>query len=327
MSDIPKFTPYGQGDEATIEAIQPTLPLRGWSALTKAEKETALQQLQNLRWLRSSDEILGTILRLNQEFLRVCPGKNVHNFEPTSSLYDRGEGNRIRQRDAAVKDFSQIFVHEQNENLVLRMLSLFAQRQINQTILVEAPKREGDERKHIVDRAYERFDALANCLNHIFEQFAVNQLVTRRSFVPRQDEKITEHLYKPTLTILSDPKWEAVSTDLAQMFDDYREQRYPEVITKAHAAVQRFLQISVGEEGKSGKGELAKLVVEAKSKNIIPPNRFIEPSINAILGYLPSERATNSTAKPALKETTPSEAMLMMNVVMTLLQFCLQNMK
>jgi hypothetical protein len=67
------------------------------------------------------------------------------------------------------------------------------------------------------------------------------------------------------------------------------------------------------------------LVTQAKSQNIIPDSRFVGSVVAAILNYLPSERATNSTAKPALKETTPAEAMLMMNVVMILLQFCLQN--
>lgn len=132
---------------------------------------------------------------------------------------------------------------------------------------------------------------------------------------------------KPTLSVLADPKWASVSSDLNEMFSDYRDQRYAEVITKAHRAVQRFLQISVGEEGKSGKGELAKLLAEAKAKGIIPTNRFIDPVMSAITGFIPSERANNSTAKPSLKDATPAEALLMMNVVMILLQFCLQNIK
>jgi len=164
-------------------------------------------------------------------------------------------------------------------------------------------------------------------LNHVFEQFAVNQLVTRNGFVPRQDEKITGAIYVPTLQALADPKWASVSRDLAKMFDDYRDENYPEVITKAHSAVQRFMQILVGEEGKSGKGELAKLFAKAKAEGIIAANRFTDPIISAMLAFVPSERATNSTAKPAMKEATPGDALLMMNVVMILLQYCLQNAK
>jgi hypothetical protein len=155
----------------------------------------------------------------------------------------------------------------------------------------------------------------------------VNQVVTRGGFAPRQDERITSEVYVPTLKALSDPKWSSVSADLASMFEDYRQERFAEVITKAHSAVQRFLQIAVGEEGKSGKGELAKLLKDAKDQGIIPNNRFVDPVIAAISGFIPSERATNSTAKPAMKVTTSSDATLMMNVVMVLLQYCLQNMK
>jgi hypothetical protein len=316
MTDIPKFSLYGEGDPAKAESIQPKLALRGWGALSKSEKQTALQQLNNRGWLTQQQEILQTISYLNHKFLRALPGKNLH----------QASGSEADMRRAALKDFVEIFVNEQNEALVLLMLSRFAQLHIDQDRLRTAKKmEEGKERAEYLQRAFSQFDYLANCLNHIFEQFAVNQHVTRTSFVPRQDEKITTQVYEPTLTILADPKWTTVSADLAEMFADYREQRYPEVITKAHSAVQRFLQILVGEEGKSGKGELSKLVQEAKAQNIIPTNRFIDPVISAILSYIPSERATNSTAKPALKDTTPSEAMLMMNVVMILIQFCLQN--
>jgi hypothetical protein len=315
MSDIPKFTLYGKGDSAKEQSIQPELAFRAWGALSKAEKLIALQQLDNLKWLTDSEQVLTTIAYLNDEFLRTCPGKHLH----------QASGNSDQLERAALKDFREIFVNEINDALVLRMLSKFVECHIKYDDLGWAKKEKGEERAESIKKAFRSFDKLSNCLNHIFEQFAVNQVVTRSGFVPRQDEKITEQLYQPTLTILADPKWATVSADLAGMFVDYREQRYPEVITKAHAAVQRFLQVLVGDEGKSGKGELAKLVTQAKANGIIPTNRFVDPVIAAILSYLPSERATNSTAKPALKETTPAEAMLMMNVVLILLQFCLQN--
>jgi hypothetical protein len=140
------------------------------------------------------------------------------------------------------------------------MLSAFARAYIRHDVLALARKadQEADRKRGIAD-AFKMFDPLANCLNHIFRQFAVNQVVTRNGFVPRQDEKITDEIYVPTLKALADPKWATVSAALASMFQDYREQHYSEVITKAHSSVQRFLQIAVGEEGKSGKGELAKL--------------------------------------------------------------------
>ncbi len=328
MLKIPKFTLYGEGNIKTEQAIQPALSLRRWSDLSESEKAIALQEFENSNWLEEySRECLGTIQYLNHEFLRQCPGKRLHNLKPRNDQYGRGS-NEYELMKAAIADFKDIFLHEKSDSLVLRMLSKFAECYIEGRYLGMAQEaKEESKRKEYIASAYGSFDRLANCLNHIFEQFAVNQVVTRSGFVPRQDEKITEEIYVPTLQALADPKWTSVSADLANMFQDYRDENYPEVITKAHSVVQRFLQILVGEEGKNGKGELSKLFKEAKDKGIMPTNRFTDPVITAISGFIPSERATNSTAKPALKAATSSDALLMMNVVMVLLQYCLQNTK
>lgn len=324
MSEVPEFRLYGEGDPGLEEAIQPALALRPWSDLTGHEKEIALRELLNRGWLNDySGECLITIEYLNRTYLRQCPGQRLHQIKPS---HDRYDGNENERRRAAVADFKDIFLREPAEPLVLRMLSVFAKQYIDSSYYRSAAAG-GDEetRKHQVDLAFEKFDRLANCINHIFEQFAVNQLVTRSGLVPRQDERITKELYVPTLVALSDPRWVSVSTDLAKAFDDYRHKNYPETITKAHSAVQRFLQILLGEEGKNAKGELGKLFKAAKDQGIIPVNRFTEPIIGAVLGFIPAERATNSTAKPAIKEAAPADALLMLNVVMVLLQYCLQN--
>jgi hypothetical protein len=326
MSDVPKFVLYGEGDPATEEAIQPGLALRNWSNLSKEEKEIALQQLYKQGWIdKYSKECLATIRYLNSKYLRQCPGKRLHQTpRPAQNTFSED----FQAMEAAKADFEDLFVNDQPDALVLRMLSAFASCHINSNSLDRARQSDAEvDRKRYIADAFEKFDPLANCLNHIFQQFAVNQVVTRNGFVPRQDEKITDGIYIPTLKALADPKWATVSVALASMFLDYREQRYSEVITKAHSAVQRFLQIAVGEEGKSGKGELGKLFRDAKDRGVIPSGRFVDPVIAAITSFIPSERATNSTAKPALQEATPSDALLMMNVVVVLLQHCLQSME
>jgi hypothetical protein len=111
------------------------------------------------------------------------------------------------------------------------------------------------------------------------------------------------------------------------MFDDFQNAKYSETIAKAHSAVQRFLQVIIGEEGKNGKGNFGQLFSEAKKNGLISDNQFTGPVINAMQRYIPSERANNSTAKPAVKDATYSDALLMMNVVMVLMQHCLQNLK
>jgi hypothetical protein len=322
--EVPEFHLYGQDDPSVEESIQPKLALRDWADLSKEDRGIAYQYVVNNGWLKDySPEILRTIAYLNEAFLRQCPGKNLHKIKP--ERHHHGGDNQHERGRAASADFEIIFLRERSDSMVLRMLSKFASCHITQHDL-DAAKREADEgkRKTHVDSAFRNFDRLANCLNHIFEQFSVNQVVTRSGFVPRQDEKITTEVYEPTLRALSDPKWRAVSEDLAKMFEDYRDRNYSEVITKAHAAVQRFLQIIAGEEGKSGKGEVGKLFQAAKAKGLIPVNRFTEPLVTVIQGYIVSERATNSTAKPTLKDATSSDAMLMMNVVLVFVQYCLQ---
>lgn len=322
---LPKFTLFGENNQEIEAVLQPVLTLRGWSDLSSGEKQIAFQELTNSGWLKSySDEALHTIEYLNHAFLRQCPGKHLHAIQPVHDAYNR-YGNESERREAALLDFQHIFLQENSEVMVMRMLSFFTGRHIDKSYyrLAEESSDETEQKKYL-EESFDKFDRLANCLNHIFEQFGVNQIVTRNGFVPRQDARITKEIYVPTLLALSDPKWKPVSEDLAKMFEDYRNKDFPETITKAHSAVQRFLQILVGEEGKNGKGELARLFKNAKDKGLVPTDRFTEPIINVIQGYLPSERATNSTAKPALKSATPADALLMMNVVMVLLQHCLQ---
>lgn len=326
---LPRFLLYGQDDAIVESELQPSLALRKWGDLSDAEKHVAFQEFENNGWFDSySTEILQTIQYLNHAFLRQCPGKHLHAIKPEHNQYQRGYGNESERIKAARMDFEHIFVQQKSDAMVFRMLSKFAECYIDGYDYRRASESKNEEeRKKLIEEAFDKFDPLANCLNHIFEQFGVNQILTRNGFVPRQDEQITKQIYTPTLAALSDPKWKAVNEDLARMFTDYREENFPEVITKAHSVVQRFLQILVGEEGKNSKGEISKLFKKAKDDGVIPTGRFTEPIMNVIQGFIPSERATNSTAKPALKEATSSDAMLMMNVVMILLQHCLQKTK
>lgn len=319
MTDIPKFKLYGEGDPEIEEAIQPVLKFRSWSDLNEEEKLIALRDLENKGWLGNDEEMLKTILYLNTEFLRQCPGERLHRIKP------RRHSEIDHQRKvAALLDFKDIFLSENSEGMVLRMLSVLAQNNISHVYLRQAENAQSyKSRKDHIEEAFKKFDRFANCLNHIFEQFSVNAQITRSGIFPRQDSKISENIYEPTMKILADPKWKSVSDDLGQMFSDYRNKDYPEVITKAHRAVQRFLQIRVGEEGKSGKGEIGKLFATAKKEGILPVDRFTEPLIGVIQSFIVSERATKSTAKPSIKDATQKDAMLMMNVVMVLLQHCL----
>jgi hypothetical protein len=77
------------------------------------------------------------------------------------------------------------------------------------------------------------------------------------------------------------------------------------------------------DEGKNGRGEFGDLWKRAEKQGLLPENGFVRNVLNAFKSYIPQERATNSTAKPAVKDTSPEEALLMLNVAMTFIQFCL----
>ena len=325
MTEIPDFKLYGESDPEVEARIQPQLPLRRWNDLTTEEKRIAFQELRKADWLdKYSKEAHWSVEYLNYVYLRLLPGKRLHNVLPTH----RGSsfGSDFEELEAGFLDFQDIFVDGEPGELVLRMLSAFASAHIDRMYLKQAKETENiEERMQLIEKAFVKYDRLAKLLNRIFEQFSINVMATRNGFVPRQDDEISRSIYKPTLKVLSDPKWESVSGHLGDMFQDYHARDYPEVITKAHSVVQRFLQILVGEEGKSGKGELGRLFEKAKDEGVISDNRFTEPIVKAIQSFIVSERATNSTAKPALQMADSSDALLVMNVLMVFLQHCLQN--
>ncbi|TKB60863.1 MAG: hypothetical protein E8D48_11885 [Nitrospira sp.] len=322
-SEIKKFALYGENTPAFDDSIQPTLDLRSWSDVPTKERGVALQQILNSGWLADTGakQIIRAIAHLNDTYLRRCPGRNLHSAPREGEHYGFG----LVRREAAAKDFARIFL-EEKEPLVLRMLSKFAQLLIDADALNKATKAvNSGKRAEYVQGAFKTFDHFASCINHVFKQFAVNQSLTRSGFIPRQDETIEQALYKPTLKALSDPKWMPVNKILAPMFEDFREGRYPETITKAHSAVQCFLQILVaGKPGTNAKGELAQLMKTGKEAGVIPTSRFIEPFVGNIQSFIASERATNSTAKPSLVPASSSDALLMMNMTLVFLQHCLQ---
>lgn len=325
MIKIPKFRLFGKDDPKIEEKIQPKLNLRSWDSLLISEKAIALQELINSGYVDEySSEMLNSIEHLNHHFLRLCPGKALHAIPPKRDVY--GYDNRVERMQAALKDFRNIFLNEKAEAVIFRMITIFAENFIDSFNYKNAEKEaDEDKRAEYLQKAFIKFDRLANCLNHIFEQFAVNAHLTREGLVPKQDKKITKEIYEPVLRVLSDPKWKSVSDLLAGMFSDFQQKDYPECITKAHSVLQRFLQILVGEEGGNGKGELGKLFAKAKVDGVIPSDGFTERIITVFQGFISDERAAKSTAKPARKKADSSDALLVMNIIMVFLQYCIQN--
>ena len=322
MEEIPTFKLFSESNPEIIERIQPKLGLRQWKDIDEVEKQRMLERLMIDGFIDSTPpSVTGPIKYLNYKFMLVVPGKHLHDHLTYRDRDPLGEDS------AANKDFKEIFVHE-SQDLVFEMLSVFAKQFINSSGFdyEHAIKTENPEhRAEYIKRVFQRFDRLEKCINNIFKQFGVNMSLTRHGFVPVVDENIQEEIYQPVLQVLSEPKWKPVSADMEDMFNNYNAQKYPEVIAKASNATHRFLQILVGEDGASGKGEFGKLFTVAKERGIITNTRFIQNVITAIKGFIPEERNIKSSSKPSIEEATSSDALLVMHVVMVLLQHCLQN--
>ncbi len=297
VTEIPQFKLYGEDDPMFFERIQSRLELRSWSKLSTDEKTTIYENLyiKIFRYKYSNTGVVNAIEELNYQFARIQPGINVHKKKVETGHLP---GEAILDV-AAHEDFRNIFINKKSEELVLLMLSLYAKFLIDEHIL-DLAKHETDSelRMRRVKTAFRSFDYFAKHLNHLFDQFGVNIIVTRLGFAPRQDKHIVKNIYEPTLEILSDPKWDSVNSIFREVFAEYQTQRYPDAITKAHNAVHQFLKIVFGMEGSSGKGQFGKLVKKAESQDIISKTKEIQVLINWITRFLPSERANKGSAKP-----------------------------
>src|SRR5262245_6030296 len=101
MVEVPKFALYGEGDPETEQEIQPALALRSWGDLSEAEKQIALQYLENNGWIaRLQTQCFVTIEYLNHRYLRRCPGERLHAMKPAPKQY--GGNNEFDRIEAAV---------------------------------------------------------------------------------------------------------------------------------------------------------------------------------------------------------------------------------
>lgn len=316
MTAIPTFTFYWDNNRDLLEQIQPNLWLRSWRDLSMEEKNTAYNELRNKWWLDQWDKILKTIQALNNEFLRECPWKKLHTNEGKIQY----ESEKIKY---AMQDYFEIFISEQNEVLVYRMLSIFAYQYIDQWHINMIKKSQTPEEKHAeyIEEAFKKFDKLSNCLNHIFSQFSINITITRDWLFPKQDTLIEENLVLPTLLKLSDPKWLNVNSDFSKAIDAYHKWDYPTSISLIHTGIQRFLQILLSqEESKNGQWEFWKLLSLAR-KNWTFWNSELSQAIESwIQSFISNMRANKSASKPLKIAPTENDVLLMLNLSLLLVQ-------
>lgn len=230
--------------------------------------------------------------------------------------------------NSACQDFYEIF-STQSENVVFELLSLYSK-----LIILERnemkPWRNEEEgdfefEKRTLEWRLDVFDEFAENLNEVFMQFGIKYYLTRDGFMPRQDIKIMEEIYKPVLGYLSDKKWKKVNEILSDSFTDYRKntpQGYSNCVTNTVSVIQAFLQIIVN--SKTGKGEISRLILEAQDKSLIPNDFFTQKIFDNIKTILARERQETGIAHPKKEYANEKNARTVLNLAMIFIQHCIQ---
>ena len=228
---------------------------------------------------------------------------------------------------SACKDFYDIFI-QQSENVVFELLSLYCKKLISESSSNKISKKENETieeyQRKLENYRWQNFDLFSRDINEIFTAFGINLFLTRQGFVPRQDSKITEEVYKPVLSYLSSSKWEEVNTLLSDSFIDYRKntpQGYSNSITNTISAIQAFLQLLV--HNKTGKDDISKLIPEAQKKYLIPTDFFTIKIFNNLQSILAKYRQEKSTAHPKKEYANEKNARLILNLAMVFFQHCI----
>lgn len=301
------------------ESLNPDLGLRNWGDLKPEEKQKIWHYLD---WyffdaqIKEQYGMMGGVEKRFYEFYGEYREKEYKQKAIHKSILYLNENYKAKSfadsylknpnLNTACYDFHNIFMN-QNEVVVMELLSAYAK------FLYEFTKND----------AY--IDNLLSRINDVFLQFGIKYHLTRDGFVPRQDEKIIEEIYEPVLDCLSDPKWKEVNTLLADTFLEYRKntpQAYSNCVTNTVSTVQAFLQIIVN--GKTGRGDISKLIPEAQKKNLIPNDTFTVQIFSNIESVLARERQETSIAHPKKQYANEKNARLVLNLAMVFFQHCIQ---
>jgi len=230
--------------------------------------------------------------------------------------------------NSACYDFYEIFM-KQDEHVVMELLSLYSKALISEradeTIHRKKDEIEEEYQKRLQNWRWKDFDKFSENLNEIFTDFGINLYLTRQGFMPRQEEKIVKEIYEPVLSYLSHPRWKEVSKLLSDSFDEYRKntsQAYSNCVTNTVSATQAFLQIVVN--GKTGKGEISKLIPEAQKKNLIPNDFFTQKIFANIESIFARQRQETGIAHPKKEYATEKNARTILNLAMIFFQHCIQ---
>lgn len=297
------FAKWIETNKEAKHLLQPDLGVRSWGELNMNEKTAIWQHLVNRKWFSPTNRNLYFAVYSFAEThkaRRYCNHLLSHGGpHMTSGLVESC------CKQSAHMDAQHIFSTE-HQDVVYELLSYYAETLSNL------------ESKEDLQSFIEYFNDLSN-------QFGLDIILTDSAIIPRQDLKIINNIYEPTLRCLSEGKWSIVNRELGDAFVDYQKNTpdgFSACITHAVSAVQAFLQILVKEE--IGKGDIAPLFAKAQKDGLIPNDPYSAKALKEIISVLMQERQSKSDSHPKEEYANEKTARLVLNLTMIFIQHCLQ---
>jgi len=331
------FKLWSQLNPKAHKELKPDFGLRKWADLNHNEKYSIWKHLEHYFFdkdIKKKSDFMGHVegyyyyfgsnstekelkeKRIYYTIMRINEMYKANNYTPTFL-----EKNSI---NSSCTDFYNLFTTG-SENIALELISIYADMILYERKDEKIHKKEGEPDEEYDERLnewrWEKFDAFANRLNEIFNHFCLNIQLSRSSFVPKQEEKIEEDIYRPALKKLSHKKWKDVNRDLSDAFEDFRKKDFSGSITHVISSIQAFLQISLN--SKTGKGSISSLLKEAKKKRIIPDDDFSSIFFEEIESYMARTRQEKGDPHPKKEYASEKNARLILNLAMIFFEHCL----
>jgi len=302
------FELWSKNKPQARQLLRPNLGMRSWDEISESDKIVIWQHFVNNGWINAGGATYWAVHSFNEANKARAFCQHILNHGGPHYMDRNGMVYGMERccQEFAQQDFQHIF-HREAHDVVYELLSHYIQKLEKDSVDKENKVRFG------------------NLFNDISKQFGLNVTMLENSFIPRQEEKIIEDVYKPVLNYLSDKKWEEVSNLFADAFVEYQKntpQGYSNCVTNVVGAVQAFLQILV--DSKTGKGEISKLITEAQKRGFIPNDFFTQKIFENIESILARERQETGIAHPKKEYATEKNARTILNLAMVFIQHCIQ---
>jgi hypothetical protein len=302
------FKTWSENNQNAKEILRPNLGVRSWSELSQKDKEIIWRHFVNKGWFAVDEETYNSIYSFNEDNKARAFCNHLLNHGGPHYIEIRGIKQYMEKCcwEAALLDFKHIFYTE-HQDVVYELFSYY----------VLALQRDTLDKEKVTH--------FKNLFNDISNQFGLDILMTKESFIPRQDKKIIKEIYEPVLDCLSDQKWKKVNEILSDAFSDYIKntpQEYSGCVTKTISAVEAYLQILV--DGEIGKTKLSSLISEGQKNNLIPNDVFTQTIFKNIETIFARERKSTGDAHPKDEYATEKDARTILNLAMIFIQHCIQ---